>query len=109
MHPRLGQDSAAQGCGSDVFDKVVREIEESPRTWIALDGVGGGWKRWQAREFGWWATQMARPAPLPSRYFVPGLPHVILIELRQALISYQDYHVLAREGILDACCHAVLL
>ena len=41
--------------------------------------------------------------------FVPGLPHVILIELRQALISYQDYHVLVREGILDACCHAVVL
>ena len=29
-----------------------------------------------------------------SPRFVPGLPHVILIELRQALISYQDYHVL---------------
>ena len=25
---------------------------------------------------------------------VPGLPHVMLIELRQALISYQDYHML---------------
>ena len=33
----------------------------------------------------------ARPAyPSPSPHFVPGLPHVILIELRQALISYQD-------------------
>ena len=30
-----------------------------------------------------------------SPYFVPGLPHVILIELRQALRSYQDYHVLS--------------
>ena len=28
--------------------------------------------------------------------FVPGLPRVILIELRQALISYQDYHMLLR-------------
>ena len=26
--------------------------------------------------------------------FVPGLPHVILIESRQALISHQDYHML---------------
>ena len=26
--------------------------------------------------------------------FVPGLPHVMPIGLRQALISYQDYHVL---------------
>ena len=26
--------------------------------------------------------------------FVPGLPHVTLIELRLALISYQDYHML---------------
>ena len=29
--------------------------------------------------------------PSPSRYFVPGLPHVLRIELRQALISYQYY------------------
>ena len=29
----------------------------------------------------------------PSPYFVPGLPH-ILIELRQALISYQYYRML---------------
>ena len=27
-------------------------------------------------------------------HFVPGLPHVTLIELRLALISYQDYHIL---------------
>ena len=27
-------------------------------------------------------------------HFVPGLPQVTLIELRQALISYQDYHIL---------------
>ena len=33
----------------------------------------------------------ARPAyPSPSPYLVPGLPHVMLVELRQALISYQD-------------------
>ena len=36
----------------------------------------------------------ARPAPSPSAYSVPGLPHVMRIELRQALFSYQDYHVL---------------
>ena len=30
----------------------------------------------------------------PSPYFVPGLPHGIRIELRQALISYQGYHML---------------
>ena len=35
----------------------------------------------------------ARLAPSPSPYFVPGLPHGMLIELRQALISYQDYHM----------------
>ena len=38
--------------------------------------------------------QQARPAPSPSPYFVPGLPHVILLELSQAFISYQDYHML---------------
>ena len=27
-------------------------------------------------------------------YFVPGSPHVMLIELRQALNSYQDHHML---------------
>ena len=27
--------------------------------------------------------------------FVPGIPHVILIELRQALIPYQDCHTLS--------------
>ena len=27
-------------------------------------------------------------------FFVLGLPHVTLIELRLALISYQDYHML---------------
>ena len=27
-------------------------------------------------------------------YFVAGLPHMILIELRQALVSYQAYHML---------------
>ena len=27
-------------------------------------------------------------------FFVPGLPHVTLIELRPALIAYQDYHML---------------
>ena len=41
------------------------------------------------------ADQMkARPAPPPSPYFVPGLPHVVLIELRQAFILYQDDHML---------------
>ena len=33
----------------------------------------------------------ARPSPL---LVVPGLPHVTLIELRLALVSYQDYHIL---------------
>ena len=37
---------------------------------------------------------LARPAASPSPHFVPGLPHVILIEWTQALISYQDYHTL---------------
>ena len=35
----------------------------------------------------------ARPAASPSPNFVPGLPHVILIEWMQALFSYQDYHI----------------
>ena len=37
---------------------------------------------------------MARPAPSPSPHFVPGLPHIMLIEWGQALLSYQDYHTL---------------
>ena len=39
---------------------------------------------------------VARPAnPSPAPFFVPELPHVVLIELGQApRISYQDYHVL---------------
>ena len=32
---------------------------------------------------------LARPAPPPSPYFVPVSPHVMITELRQALISYQ--------------------
>ena len=41
--------------------------------------------------------QAYSPPPSPgvcsaSPFFVPGLPHVMLIELRQALISYQDNH-----------------
>ena len=35
-----------------------------------------------------------RPAPSPSPYFVPVLPRVMLIELRQILISYQYYRML---------------
>ena len=39
------------------------------------------WRCWLAA-----GTAMgARPAPSPSLFFVPGLPHVMLIELRQAL------------------------
>ena len=36
----------------------------------------------------------ARLVPSPSPYFVPGLPHVVMIELGQALAPYQDYHML---------------
>ena len=37
----------------------------------------------------------ARPAASPSPHFVPGVPHVVmLIELRRAPNSYQDYHIL---------------
>ena len=32
--------------------------------------------------------EQARPAPSP--HFVPGLPHVTMLELRQVLNSYQD-------------------
>ena len=34
------------------------------------------------------------PSGARAHYFVPESPHIILIELRQALISYQDYHML---------------
>ena len=37
---------------------------------------------------------VARLAPSPSPDFVPGSPHVMLIELRQAPVSYQYYHML---------------
>ena len=37
---------------------------------------------------------LAPPASAFSHFFVAGLPHLMLIELRQALISYQDYHIL---------------
>ena len=33
-------------------------------------------------------------APPPSPCFVPELPHFMLVELRQALILYQNYHML---------------
>ena len=40
------------------------------------------------------AKTTARSPSGPSfSFFVPGLPHVTLIELRLALISYQDYHM----------------
>ena len=60
-----------------------------------------------------WGLLKARPAPPPSPSFVPGLTHVRLIELRQALISYQDYHLLLLtlagrvRGALDAEPHPV--
>ena len=47
------------------------------------------------------AMVVARPAPFAfSPDFVPGSPHVIdiRIELRQALLSYQDYHMLSLPG-----------
>ena len=40
------------------------------------------------------AEAVARPAPSPSPYFVPGSPHVMLIELGQAIVWYQDQHML---------------
>ena len=41
------------------------------------------------------ACACLRRAWICAPYFVPGLPNVILIELRQALILYQDYHMLS--------------
>ena len=38
-------------------------------------------------------VSVVHPSPPRAPYFVPGIPH-ILIELRQALVSYQDYHLL---------------
>ena len=43
------------------------------------------------------AARLAR-----SPYFVPGLPHVMLIESRQALISCQDYHMLCLSSLGQA-------
>ena len=39
------------------------------------------------------ARRATRLAPPPSPHSVPGLPHVILMEWRQALVSYQDNHM----------------
>ena len=48
---------------------------------------------WRTTAFPHAAARPTNPSPPP--YFVPGLTHTsILIELRQALISYQDYHIL---------------
>ena len=41
-----------------------------------------------------WFVPVFRPARSPSPYFVPGSPHGSLLELRPALISYQDCHKL---------------
>ena len=41
-----------------------------------------------------WTEARTAPSEAFSFDFVPGLPHVMLIELRQALISYQDYRML---------------
>jgi hypothetical protein len=58
-HPRLGQDSPAAACGSDLFDHIAEGLEQSPRTWLTMDGVGGGWKGWlSVRDFAWWTTQL---------------------------------------------------
>ena len=37
----------------------------------------------------------ARPAASPSPFFVPGLPHAVLIKLVRALLSYQDCRMLS--------------
>ena len=42
----------------------------------------------------WRDPPLPRDKARPSPFFVLGLPHVTLIELRLALISYQDYHML---------------
>ena len=55
---------------------------------------------------GWY---WARPAPSPSPDFVPGLPHVILIELRWALVSYQDYHILLLLTLAGQYCRHMVL
>ena len=39
------------------------------------------------------------PSSPYSPYFEPGLPHAILIELKQALNSYQDYHMSLLAGL----------
>ena len=55
---------------------------------------------WRRRKPPWGArtspARVARPVPPPSPSpdFVPGLPHVMIIELRQVHFSYQDYSML---------------
>ena len=39
------------------------------------------------------ATVQTDTGPSFSFFFVPGSPHVMLIEQRRALISYQDHHM----------------
>jgi hypothetical protein len=38
LHPRLGEDSLAVACGTDVVCAVAAAVEQNPRTWIRLEG-----------------------------------------------------------------------
>ena len=64
---------------------VALDLVPQRRSGIAVSEVEV-WGRHDAR----YLPYVARPSP----YFVPGLPHATLVELRVALIPYQDYHML---------------
>ena len=53
------------------------------------------------------ATARPTEAPSPSPYFVPGLPHILRIELRQALISYHEDHLLLPPRVGTELCTVV--
>jgi hypothetical protein len=38
LHPRLGEDSLAVTCGTDIVCAVAAAVEQNPRTWIRVQG-----------------------------------------------------------------------
>ena len=84
--------------GRNAIDKLTPDFTASSigqnSGWLPTPAAGGGDAMLQKRTDTSGEAQV-RPAPSPSPRFVPGLPHVMRIELIQALISYQDYHMLS--------------
>ena len=73
-------------------DAGVQTLEALAATPAAeLQARGVALSRSELRKF--YLGVEARPAPSPSPFFVPGIPH-ILVEWRQARIPYQDHRML---------------